>query len=82
MVFGTEAHTTVGHLIGGSETPMDIAHGETDRDGGRETEGMKAKAMASTEGIKVEATAAAMAAAEGMAAVRVEVAGMAAGKIY
>ena len=45
-------------------------------------EGMKVKAMASTEGMKVEATAAAViAAAGGMAAVGLEVEGMAAGKI-
>jgi formate hydrogenlyase transcriptional activator len=38
---------------------MDIANGETEGDGGTETEGMKVKAMASTEGMaRVEAMAA------------------------
>jgi hypothetical protein len=72
--------------VGGSET-MDIAYGETEGNGGTETEGMKVndmasmestrvKAMASTEGMKVEA----MARVEAMAAVAVAVEGMAEGK--
>jgi hypothetical protein len=89
MVFGTEGHTTVGRLIGGYETPMVITHGETERRGATETEGMEANAMASTEGMEqVEATAkvegmaaVGMAAVEGMAAVGVEVEGMGEGKI-
>src|SRR5262245_64034775 len=93
MVFGTGGPTMVGGPTGGSETPMDIANGETEGDGGRVTEGMKVKAMASTEGMKAKATAStegmkvettaaeAIAAAEGVAAVWVEVEGVAAGKI-
>jgi hypothetical protein len=60
-------HTTGGRLIGGSKT-MDIANGETKGDGRIKTKGMKVRAMVSTEG---------MAGAEGMAAVGVEVEGMA-----
>jgi hypothetical protein len=79
MVFGTGGPTTVGRLIGGCETPMDIAHGEREGDGGTQTKGMKANAMASTESMKVKAMAStegtkveAMVRAEGMAAVEVE----------
>ncbi len=71
---------------------MDIAHGETEGNGGTKTEGMKVNAMASMESMRVEAMASteamkvesmervgATAAVEGMAAVEVE--GMAEGKI-
>jgi hypothetical protein len=50
MVFGTEAHTTVGRRIGGSETPMPMANGKTEGDGGTKTKGMQANATASTVG--------------------------------
>ena len=56
MGFGTGGHTTVGHPIGGSET-MDIAQGETEGNGGTETEGMKVKTMARVEGMKAKAMA-------------------------
>ena len=73
---------------------MDIAHGETEGNGGTETEGMKVKAMASAESMKVKAMASTEAmkvesmerveatpAVEGMAAVGVEVKGTAEGKL-
>jgi hypothetical protein len=69
---------------------MDIAHGETEGNGGTKTEGMKVNAMASKESTRVEAMARveATAVVEAMAAVEVEgmavgveVEGMAEGKI-
>jgi len=47
---------------------MNIAHGETEGNGGTETEGMKVNAMASTEAMKVESMerVEATAAVEGM----------------
>jgi hypothetical protein len=78
----------VGRLIGGYETPTDIAHGETEGEGGTETEGMKVNAMASTEIMekgeataRVEGMAAVVMAAVVMAAVGGVVEGMGEGKI-
>jgi hypothetical protein len=63
----------VGRLIGGSETHMRMASGETEGDGGTKTKGMKANAMARTAGTKVKGMASmegmkvkAMASTEGM----------------
>jgi hypothetical protein len=63
---------------------MDIAHGETEGNGGTETEGMKVNAIASKESTRVEAMANTEAMkVEGMERVEatVEVEGTAEGKI-